>query len=250
MRTELKTRTPSTKKNNNLKQLQNQNRIKQKNKMIEKQKSQKTLIVTQLNCRGLNKNKVEILNNLEKTQAEIACLNETHLGKKKQTKLEGYNLAGNTKDSRLGSAIYLKHGLNYELRETKTYKSESKLTQECITIKLLGLYVTNIYVSPHLEIRTELITKIANNEAQLIIGDFFVNYPMFGANDLTTNKTGKLIEQWLEEENYTILNNYDCTHKDGGTLKVHLANPKLTSLFDNFYVFNESPSDHYPTVST
>ena len=73
---------------------------------------------------------------------------------------------------------------------------------------------------------------------------------MFGANDLTTNRLGKLIEQWLGEENYIILNIYDCTHKDGGTLDVHLANPKLTSLFDNFYVFNESPSDHYPNVST
>ena len=34
--------------------------------MIEKQKSQKTVIVTQLNCRGVNKNKIEILNILEK----------------------------------------------------------------------------------------------------------------------------------------------------------------------------------------
>ena len=46
-----------------------------------------------------------------------------------------------------------------------------------------------------------------------------------------------------------ILNNYDCTHKDGGSIDVHLANSKPTSLFDNFFVFNESPSDHYPTVS-
>ena len=73
---------------------------------------------------------------------------------------------------------------------------------------------------------------------------------MFGANDLTTNRTGKLIEQGLDEENCIILNNYDCTHKDGGTLDVHLANPKLTRLFDNFYVFKEISSDHYPTLST
>ena len=187
---------------------------------------------------------------MEKTQTDIACLNETHLDNKKHPKLEGCNLAGNTKDSRLGSAIYIKHGLNYELIETKTYKSESKLTQECITIKVLGLYVTNNYVSPHLEIKTDLITKTANNEAHLITGDINVKHPMFGANDLTTNKTGKLIEQWLDEENNIILNNYDCTHKDGGALDVHLAKPKFTSLLDDFYVFNESPSDHYPTVST
>ena len=96
----------------------------------------------------------------------------------------------------------------------------------------------------------DLITKIANNEAHLITGEINIKHPMFGVNDLTTNRTGKIIEQWFDEENYIILNNYDCTHKDGGTLDVHLANSKLTSLFDNFYVFNESPSDHYPTVST
>ena len=218
--------------------------------MIEKQKSQKTHIVAQLNCRGLNRNKIEILNILEKTQADIACLNETNLRKKSHPKLEGFTLAGNTSHSRLGSAMYIKRRLNYELIETKTYKSESKLTQECVAIKLLGLYVTNIYVSPRLEIKTDLITKIANDEGHLLTGDINVNHLMFGAYDLTTNRTGKLIEQWLDEENYIILNNYDCTHKDGGTLDVHLANPKLTSLFDNFYVFNESPSDHYPTVST
>ena len=49
---------------------------------------------------------------------------------------------------------------------------------------------------------------------------------------------------------HNILNSYDCTHKDGGTLDVHLANAKHPSLFDNFYVFNESPSDQYPSLST
>ena len=86
--------------------------------MIEKkQKSQKTLIVTQLNCRGLSKNKIEMLNILEKAQADTACLNETNLGKKNHPKLEGYTLAGNTKHSRLGSAIYIKHRLNYQFIE-------------------------------------------------------------------------------------------------------------------------------------
>ena len=36
--------------------------------MIENQKLQKTLIVTQLNCRRLNKYKIEILNILEKSK--------------------------------------------------------------------------------------------------------------------------------------------------------------------------------------
>ena len=56
--------------------------------MIEKWKFQKTLIVTQLICRGLNKNKIELLDILEKTQADIACLNETKLGKKNYPNLE------------------------------------------------------------------------------------------------------------------------------------------------------------------
>ena len=73
---------------------------------------------------------------------------------------------------------------------------------------------------------------------------------MFGVNVLTPNRSGKVFEQRLDEESYIILNNYDCKHKDGGTLDVHIADSKLTSLFDNFYIFNESPSDHYPTVST
>ena len=95
--------------------------------------------------------------------------------------------------------------------------------------KTLGLYITNIYVS-HLEIRTDIITKIPNNEAHLITDDFNIEHPMFGTTDLLTNRTGRLIEQRQDEENYIILNNYESTHKDGGPLDVHLAIYKLTSL--------------------
>ena len=60
--------------------------------MIEKQKLHKTVIVTQLNCRGLNQNKIEILDILAKTLADIACLNETNLGRKSHPNLVGYTL--------------------------------------------------------------------------------------------------------------------------------------------------------------
>ena len=140
---------------------------------MENIKLQTKLIVTQLNCRGLNKYNIEILNIL-KNPSRQAFLNETNLGKKNKPKLEGYTLAGNTKHSRLGSVIYIKGRLYYELIETKTYKSENKLTQECINIKTLGLYITKFYVSLHLEIRTDLITKIANKEAHLITGDIII----------------------------------------------------------------------------
>ena len=49
-------------------------------------KNTKKITKTQLNCRGLNKNKIEILSILEKTQDDIACLNETNLGKKNHPK--------------------------------------------------------------------------------------------------------------------------------------------------------------------
>ena len=78
--------------------------------MIEKQNLQKTLLVTQLNCRGLNKNKIEILSILEKPKP-------TKLARTNHPSVEGYNLAGNTKNSRLRSAIYIKHTLNYKLIE-------------------------------------------------------------------------------------------------------------------------------------
>ena len=52
------------------------------------------------------------------------------------------------------------------------------------------------------------MTEITNNEAHLITGDNNIKHPMFETKDLTTNRTGKLNEQWLDEENYTIINNY------------------------------------------
>ena len=106
---------------------------------------------------------------------------------------------------------------------------------------MLGLYITNIYVSPQLEIRTD--------ETQLITRDIIIKHPMIGVKDLIINRTGKIIEKWLDEENFITLKNYEATHKDDGTLDVHIADTKLTSLFYKFCVFSETPSDHYPTVS-
>ena len=79
--------------------------------MIEKQKLLKRVIVTELNCGGLNKNEIEILDILEKTQVDIACLNKTSLDEKNFPNSEIYILAENTKHSRLGSEIYIKYRL-------------------------------------------------------------------------------------------------------------------------------------------
>ena len=57
-------------------------------------------------------------------------------------------------------------------------------------------------------------------------------------------------EQWSDEENFIIPNNYEPIYKGVGTIDVHLANSKLTSVFDNFYVFNENPIDNNPNVSS
>ena len=76
------------------------------------------------------------------------------------------------------------------------------------------------------------ITKIPNNEAHLITGDINIKHPMIGVNDLITNRTVKITEQWPEGEIFIILSNYEPTHKDGGTLEVHLDNSKLTNLFE------------------
>ena len=84
----------------------------------------------------------------------------------------------------------------------KTYESEIKQRQECITIKTLGIYITNIYVSTQLETGTNLITKIPNNPAHLTTVDIKTKHRMIGVNDLHTNKTGNIVEQWLDGENF------------------------------------------------
>ena len=47
-----------------------------------------------------------------------------------------------------------------------------------------------------------LIAKIPNNEARLITFDIIVKHPMMGVNDQLIDRTGRLIEQWLEKENF------------------------------------------------
>ena len=44
---------------------------------------------------------------------------------------------------------------------------------------------------------------------------------MIRANDQLTNRAGRIIEQWLDGENYIILSNDKPNYKDGGTLDVH-----------------------------
>ena len=64
--------------------------------MNKKEALQKTVIVTHLNCCRVNKNKIQILDILGKTQADIDCVYETNFGKKNHPIFEGYTVAGIT----------------------------------------------------------------------------------------------------------------------------------------------------------
>ena len=82
--------------------------------------------------------------------------------------------------------------------------------------KTIVLYITNINVSPQLEIRADPITKTPNNEAHINSRDINGKQPMVGVNDLITNRTGKIIQKWHDKENFILTNVYEATHKEGG----------------------------------
>ena len=206
-----------------------------------------TLTVMQLNCRSVRKHKLQIQYIAEKENADVICLNETK--SIQLPRLQNHTLASCIKNSNLGSAIYIKKGINYKQIDTITkVNSEGKTETELIRINVLGIEITCLYASPsHDNLEEKEITT--NADLALIVGDLNTIHPLINSKNDRWNNNGKIVCNKMYNGELVLLNEHEPTHKDGNTLDLHLASRKLTALHKEFRINKQTPSDHYSTIS-
>ena len=86
------------------------------------------LKIAQLNCRSINKHKLEIQDLLAKHNITIVCFNETKT--KYPPKVQNFNLAAAICDSVTGSAIYIRDNIQYQVLEQAQHKPKPQRMQK------------------------------------------------------------------------------------------------------------------------
>ena len=205
------------------------------------------LKIAQLNCRSINKHKLEIQDLLAKHNITIVCFNETKT--KYPPKLQNFNLAAAICDSVTGSAIYIRDNIQYQVLEQAQHINQNhrECRKVCETIKIntMGITVTSVYLSPNAEI--ENVTFNGKDPKHIIVGDFNAQIKSVNPKARATNSNGRVVDALMH--NYFILNGSEPTHQSDSVLDLHFASPKMACLCTNFEVSDTTPSDHYMTIA-
>jgi len=207
------------------------------------------LNILQWNCQTITKKLPELKRFLQnsKNQPDIICLQETHL--KKEITIPSYHIIHNNRYNSKGGGVLIaiKEGLQYSNIDT---------TQQdiiAVTLKLKDKYldIVNLYLPPSQNIDTNIIEQYLNKDHHIIIlGDFNSHNALWGSNQ--TNARGKLIENFIDKHNLTVLNTKQPTrlHHTGTTSNIDLTltNPQV-ALNTTWEVANDNlGSDHYPII--
>ncbi|MCU7800042.1 MAG: endonuclease/exonuclease/phosphatase family protein, partial [gamma proteobacterium symbiont of Lucinoma myriamae] len=193
---------------------------------------------------------------------EVVCLQETW-NKEGQTlmNLKGYKEPTSfRRKNKIGGgvAIFIKEGLDSE--EIKHDKTIENL--EFARVRIFGqnsnLDIINVYTNGINKIKTqeykELLTNI--DKKHIIVGDFNIRDGLWDSTYiLNSNKRGKEMIKFIEENNLVVLNNGDGTRHNDETghstaIDLTLASSDACQGF-NWYVHqNTLGSDHFPIVTT
>ena len=205
------------------------------------------LKIAQLNCRSINKHKLEIENLLAKHNITIVCFNETKT--KRLPKLKDFNMAAAICDSVTGSAIYIKDNIQYQVLDQEQHTNNNhrvcRKVCETIKVKVLGITVTSVYLSPDAEIENVILND--NDPKHIIVGDFNAQIKSVNPKARKTDCNGRVVDALMHS--YFLLNGSEPTHQSNSILDLHFASPKMACLCTNFEVSDTTPSDHYMTIT-
>jgi len=203
------------------------------------------------NLNGINSKLLEFKNILAKLemQPDIICLQETFLKENKSFIIPAYNIERRDRQDRNrgGVATLIKQHMAYTVSEPMADAEEITIA---INLNGQNINISNIYNPPGKKLDELTYTAIASRPNIIITGDLNSYSPLFGGN--ATSSNGKLLEQLIDNNNLSVLNDGSGTHlKQNGELSaidVSLASPNI-AIKSSWTVFNDSiGSDHYPVI--
>ncbi len=208
------------------------------------------------NANGLRPRLAEFLHYLdkEKETPAILCIQETWIYSEILPDIEGYNNTHSFRTNKKGggSAIYIKKNIDYCVLD--------KIQFDNVDIEVAGIKIYNctnepfvvlsIYIAPSQILKDEHLKRFLVKKNLLILGDFNAKNPLWGSP--ITDVRGKLIGQFLEDNNIFCLNNGDGTRfkKNGTTshLDLALCSSNLGTKIECEVSEDNFGSDHYPLI--
>jgi hypothetical protein len=210
--------------------------------------------IAHINIRSVIPKKVELVNFLLNFNIDICSINETKLSKSKTFSIQNYQIIRLDRNSRGGGVCFVvKKSIKFEL-----VSIPPDFNAECLVIKVTELFDSPVFIAtyynpPNVELKKDLLSHISRlGPKVLILGD--LNSHHQSLNSKSTSASGRLLFEFLEDENFVVLNNDSPTYisdsKSGysSILDLALVSQPLVSNFVEFEVQYNLNSDHLPFI--
>lgn len=167
--------------------------------------------ILQWNCNGCLTHFNELKMLITEYLPFSICLQETHFKPAESFTLRGYNIFRKDVEPNLrargGVAIFIQNHL-----PTRNVPIQSNLQVVAVEIDYpIKMTIANIYL-PNFDWSVEDLKNITAQlqTPYLILGDFNAHNPLWGSDNL--DRRGRLIEQFLDDENLILLNTGEGTY--------------------------------------
>lgn len=212
--------------------------------------------ISHLNIRSISDKKPKILDFIITNQVSICILSETWLQNKHKFAIPHYEIVRKDRDSRGGGILV---ALHKDVAFQQVTLPPQLADLELIVIILPKLTHDNkdvtlvaYYNPPQNKVDLGKIESFTNslNNPTLVIGDLNAHSPMWLSKK--ANSSGSEVEAFLEEKEFTLLNNEDATYESESDsdykciLDLALCSDQLLPCIINYSVGEFCSSDHNP----
>ena len=188
--------------------------------------------IIQWNCRGLRSNYNDLAILLQDHSPTAVCLQETNLKPNTNISFKNYTMvncfgpANNERDC-WGVSILVKDGTPHQHITLKTNLQAVAVNINCHR----PMTICSVYLPPNRSVDVVELRQLVKQLPKpfMLLGDFNGHHTMWGCRDI--NPRGRIIEDFLSEENLCIFNDYTTTY-------LHPASGSATA--DHYPIFIES----------
>ena len=212
-------------------------------------------MLLQWNMRGYHSQRPHLQNTIDELNPHIICLQETHLKKQNTTSLTKYHFPPMRKDRTNkkggGIAIFIHNSIPFIPIKIDT---EAEILGTYIILNNKKITLLNAYFPPDIDI--DKIRTYINEIKNLITGPFILtmdsnaHHTQWGS--AVMDPRGKLIAEWIENNEYILLNNGEPTFLTHSGTFTHID---LTICSSDIAVdihwkphHNPCNSDHFPII--
>ena len=208
--------------------------------------------IIQWNCRGLRSNYNDLAILLQEHSPSAVCLQETNLKPNTNISFKNYSIINcfgpaNNERACWGVSILVKDGTPHQQITLNTTLQAVAVNINCHR----PMTICSVYLPPSRSVDVLELRQLVKQLPKLfmLLGDFNGHHTMWGCRDI--NPRGRIIEDFLSEENLCIFNDDTTTylHPASGSataIDLSLCDPDL--YLDYTWRVNEDlcSSDHYP----